>query len=260
MSVNSILLFATTESASADRGPAAYAIALAAAHRANLTILSVALDVTTPGRHADPAAMSQAIAAAARQAGIEPAVISGHSHAIGIHEVVAEHARHHDLAVLGCDNTGMLSERMVAEHVLFAGGRPVIVVPRDYEGGAPSRGVAVAWDNTRAAARALGDAKALVGALPLTFLTIGGDKQVQADLSADAILAAAARRGFQASAAAAARGSRSIAEALQQESMALGADLLAMGAKGHSALRRMVLGSATSGVLAGPMMPVLLSH
>jgi nucleotide-binding universal stress UspA family protein len=260
MSVNSILLFATTESASVDRGPVAFAIALAAAHRANLTILYVALDVTTPGRQGDPSANAKEIAAAARQAGIEPALIAGHSHAIGVHEVVAEHARHHDLVVAGCDNTGMLSERMVTEHVLFAGGRPLIVVPGDYSGGAPAGAVSVAWDNTRAAARALGDARPVIGDRPVTFLTIDRDKQVQADLSVDAIIAAAGRRGLQASAAAAARGSRSIAEALQQESLALGADLLVMGGKGHSALRRFVLGSATSGVLAGPRMPVLLSH
>lgn len=259
MSLNSILLLALAESSAAGSGPAAFAVALAAEHRASLTVLAINLDVTTPGRQADPANCAEAIAAAARQAGVDPLVITGHSRAMGIQEVLAEHARHHDLAVLGCCDQGMIPERSLAEHLLFHGGRPLIVVPQGYTGGSPGA-FALAWDNTPAAARALGDAKPLIGACPLTFLTVGGDKQMQTDLPTEAILAAAARRGLNAGAATADKGDRDIADALQQESRALGADLLVMGGFGHSTLRRLVLGSATSGILAGPKMPVLLSH
>jgi nucleotide-binding universal stress UspA family protein len=259
MSLNSILLFTTAESATVERGPAAYAVALAAAHGASLTVLAVNLDVTTPGRQGDPDECAEAIGAAARRAGVETVLVTGHSRAMGIHEVVAEHARHHDLVILGCGGEGMITGAAMAEHLLFAGGRPMILVPEGFSGAAP-RTFAVAWDNTPAAARALGDARPLIGELPLTFLTIGGDKQVQTDMPLEAVLAAAARRGLNARAASADKGDREIAEALQQESMALGADLLVMGGFAHSTLRRMVLGSATAGILAGPQMPVLLSH
>lgn len=259
MNLKSIFLFAPAETSTAEAGPAVYAIALAAAHHASLTVLVVNLDVTTPGRQADPEGCAQAIAGAARQAGIEPLVLTEHSHAIGIHDVVAEHARHHDLVILGCGMQGMVPERAIAEHLLFQSGRPLLVVPRDFRGGPPGA-FAVAWDNTAAAARALGDAKPLFADHPVTFLTIGGDKQMQADMSVDAILAAARRRGLRATATAVEKGDRDIAEALQQESAALGAELLVMGGFGHSTLRRIVLGSATSGILAGPKMPVLLSH
>jgi nucleotide-binding universal stress UspA family protein len=259
MNLNSILLFAPAESTAADSGPATFAIALAKEHGASLTVFVVNLDVTTPGRQADPEGCAKAILGAARRAGIEPFVLTEHSHAMGIQEVLAEHARHHDIAVLGCGDQGMIPERVLAEHLLFHSGRPLIVVPDGFKGGSPGA-FAVAWDNTPAAARALGDAKPLIGARPLTFLTVGGDKHVQTDLPVEAILAAAGRRGLNARAASADKGDRDIADALQEESIALGTDLLVMGGFGHSTLRRIVLGSATSGILAGPKLPVLLSH
>jgi nucleotide-binding universal stress UspA family protein len=207
----------------------------------------------------NPAGCAQAITGAARQAGIEPLVLTEHSHAIGIHDVVAEHSRHHDLVILGCGHEGMVPERAIAEHLLLQSGRPLVVVPADFAGSAPAS-FAVAWDNTRASARALGDAKSLIGDRQLTFLTIGGDKQVQAEMPPQAILATAGRRGLNVRAASAEKGDRDIAHALQEESMTLGADLLVMGGFAHSTLRNMVLGSATAGILAGPKMPVLLSH
>jgi len=39
-----------------------------------------------------------------------------------------------------------------------------------------------------------------------------------------------------------------------------GADLLVMGAFGHTRLRDFLLGSATGSVLANPTLPLLLSH
>lgn len=259
MSLKSILLFAPAESTAAEAGPAAYAIALAAAYKASLTVFAVSLDVTTPGKRADPVACGAAIGNAARLAGVASVVITEHSHAIGIHEVLAEHARHHDLAVLGCCDQGMISERAIAEHLLFDSGRPLIIVPADFRGEAPGA-FAVAWDNTPAAARALGDAKPLIGDRQVTFLTIDGDKQLQADMSIDDVLAAAARRGMRANAASAVRGNRTIGEALQNESLVQGADMLIMGGYGHSTFRRVVLGSATGDILSEPLMPVLISH
>ncbi len=259
MTITSILLFASAERASPESGPAACAIALASAHRASLTALVVALDVTTPGAAADPVAVAASIGAAATAAGVDCRTVTGHSHAIGVHEAIADHARTHDLTVAGCDDAGLLSERQIAEYLLFESGRPLIVVPAGYTGGGTGT-VAVAWDNTPAAARALGDAKPLIGTGEAVLLTIDGDKQIPGELDADALLLATRRRGITARPVNAAKGGRTIAEALQDEAIAAGAGLLAMGGYGHSRLRRFILGSATAGLLAAPRLPTLLSH
>lgn len=260
MSIDTVLLFAPAETTASDHGPAAYAISLAKAHGAKLTLFVVDLDVTTPGRSTDSAAVATAIGNAARAADVGFQVITEHTHAIGIHEVVAEHARLHDRTVAGCSGEGLLNERMVVEHLLFDSGRPILLVPDRHDGVFSSATTVIAWDNSRAASRALGDAKPLVGRGELIFLAIDGDKHVTGDFSPEEVVGAARQRNFVASYATAARGNRSIADALQDEAHALGAGLLVMGGYAHSRLRRFVLGSATAGIIAGPRLPVLLSH
>ena len=260
MTTRSILLFAPAETADARHGPAAYAIGLAKQHGASLTIFSVALDVTTPGRRTDAPAAAAAIREAAEGAGVRCSVVTEHSHAISVHEVIAEHARLHDLSVTGTHGDGLLSERQIAEHLMFDSGRPVLVVPHAYAD-APAHGsAAIAWDNSAAAARALGDAVALLSVEEAHFLAIGGDKPLRGDLDSGQLVALAERRGLQARHATVALGDRTIADALQQEARSRGAGLLVMGAFGHSRLRRFVLGSATAAVLEATRMPTLLSH
>lgn len=261
MKLESVLLFAPSASATTHEGPVAYAIRLARQNGARLTSFVVDLDVTTPGRNADPLAAAALIERAALEAGVDCVTVTEHSHALGIHEVIAEHARLHDLTVMGCHGDGLLSERAVLEHLLFDSGRPVVVVPHGQSPGDVGGPALVAWDNTAAAARALGDARLLLrSGEELLFLTIGGEKPVQCDLNPDQLVAASARRGLRARAVRAELGERSIAEALQQEAKAHGAQLLVMGAYGHSRWRQIVLGSATAGVLANLHMPVLMSH
>ena len=235
MTVRSILLFAPAETADARHGPAAYAIGLARQHDASLTIFSVTLDVTTPGRRIDAPTAAAAIREAAEGAGVRSSVVTEHSHAIGVHDVIAE-------------------------HLMFDSGRPVLVVPRAHADSPAHGSAAIAWDNSAAAARALGDAVALLSVEEAHFLAIGGDKHLRGDLDSSQLVALAERRGLHARHATVALGNRTIADALQQEARSRGAGLLVMGAFGHSRLRRFVLGSATAGVLEATHMPTLLSH
>lgn len=258
--MQSMFLFAPAEHVVADAGPAAHAIQLARDHGARLTVFVVNVDVTTPGREVHPAAAAAVISDAASKAGIDFKVVSEHSHAIGLPDVVAEHARLHDITIMGCSRDGILSERIMLERLLFDSGRPVIVVPREFRVTGSRRIAAIAWDNTAAAARALGDALPLLHETRAVFLTIDGDKQLRTDLNSSEMLEAAARRGLNAELVKADRGSRNIATALQDEAQARGADFLVMGGYGHSTFRRIVLGSATSAILDDLRMPTLLSH
>lgn len=260
MTIKSILLFVAAEGATAERGAPAFAVALAQAHGAALTIFAAALDVTSPGPAADASALASAIAAAAASAGVDSHLVTCHSHAIGVHDVVAEHARLHDLVVTGCRAGTILGERQIAEHLLFESGRPIIIVPADHHGGTVTGPVAVAWDNSRSAARAFADALPLMQEGSALFITIDGDKQIAGDLDDAAFVAVAARRGVAVRHVSADKAGRSIAAALQDEARQHGAALLAMGGYGHSRLRSFVLGSATAAILDNPTMPVLLSH
>ncbi len=260
MTIKSVLLFTPTELGQVDRGPAAYAISVAQAHAAHLTIFTVALDVTTPGLKTDIASVASALQRAAEAAGVRCSLVTTHSHALGVHEVIAEHARLHDLIVVGCTGLSVLSERQVAEHLLFESGRPVIVVPATHSAPYRAEVVAVAWDNTAAAARALGDTLALLGPTRAHLLTITGEKPLPTDLNSQRLVETIERRGVTANHDVVPLGTRTIATALQDEAARHGATLLCMGAYGHSRLRRFVFGSATADLLRSNKVPTLMSH
>lgn len=260
MTIKSVFLLAPAETAVVGSGPVAFAISMAKAYGASLTVFAVALDVTTPARTTDVTAVIADLQKAADSAGVSCSLITEHSHALGVNQVVAEHARLHDISIVGSQDMGLLNERMLAEYLMFESGRPVIVVPPTHAAHFTPEAVAVAWDNTPAAARALGDAIALLAPEHVHFLTIVGEKELPTDLDSTALVTATGKRGVKADYVKAALFGRNIASALQEEAATTGSDMLVMGAFGHSRLRRFILGSATADILQHSRMPTLLSH
>jgi Mg-chelatase subunit ChlD len=126
-------------------------------------------------------------------------LVTEHSHAIGVHEVVAEHARLHDVSVIGNNSDGLLSERTLAEHVMFESGRPLIVVPQSYAVPYQPSTIAAAWDNGATAARALGDAITLLAPKTIALLAIEGEKPMPTDIDHDRLAILTSRRGTDAS-------------------------------------------------------------
>lgn len=171
----------------------------------------------------------------------------------------AEEARYYDLALLPwAKDTD--TARDLAQTVVFDAGRPTILVPPMVRS-VPIRRVAVAWDGSRVAARALADALPLMTAdTRITVLTVQNEKQLAGTSIAEDLAKSLRSRGFDAQARNVALGARSIAEALQETAIEEGADLLVMGGFGHSRLRDFVLGGATNGVFDDLRLPVLLSH
>ena len=260
MTIRSIMLFAPAETTNTSKGPTAYAISMAKAYDAHLTVMCVALDVTTPGNALDAKQKAKDIAAVAEASGVDCLVITEHSHAIGVTQVVEEHARVHDLIICGTNQSGLLSERDVAEGLLFKCGRPVVVVPPSHSEAFAPGAVAVAWDNSAKSARALGDAVSVLGADNVQFLSIDGEKSWQTDMEPSVLVDAMARRGVTAQFHFAELNERKISMALAEEAIRRKATMLVMGGFAHSRLRQIVLGGATAQVLDAPSMPTLLSH
>lgn len=177
----------------------------------------------------------------------------------GTDEAAAAEARNYDLSVLPWISGTVLALDM-AEAIVFGSGRPAIIVPPD---ALPARldHIAIAWDGSRVAARALGDALAL---LPeggrVSVLTIKDEKPLSGPDVAETLASTLERRGFRVKPQSIALGDKNIAEALQEAALAEGVQILAMGGFGHSRMRDFVLGGATKGVFANLMLPTLLSH
>lgn len=168
-------------------------------------------------------------------------------------------ARMFDLALLPW-SAETVSAQDMAQTLLFDAGVPVILVPAAASIRAVDH-IAVAWDGSRVAARALCDVLAL---LPeggrVSVVTVQGEKALGGATMAQALVASLDRRGYSATAVTVPLDGRTIATALQEAALAAGVQLLAMGGFGHSRLRDFVLGGATKGVLSDLRLPVLLSH
>lgn len=277
MTSHNLLLYASLDGSQPEIGSAAFAINAAAALGAHLSVLAPHVDVFTPGnwearaadqierddkeRHKKLSGLVESIVAKAHARAVSTSSQTEWAHAFGPIPFVGEQAKLHDLVITGTDQSIFLCERKFAEHVLFEAGRPVVFVPSDHAGSFSCKRVTVAWDHTRTAARALHDALPFLRLAEEVILTVvGGEKQFQTNPDRATIEAALSRKGLNARMEQVDLGDRRIGQALQHEALAKEADLLVMGAYGHSRLREFILGGATREVLDNPRLPVLMSH
>jgi nucleotide-binding universal stress UspA family protein len=174
-------------------------------------------------------------------------------------DAAATEARYFDLSILPW-SAARVAGQDLAQALLFGAGRPVVLVPAGTVA-APVRHIAVAWDESRTAARALGDALPLLSrGVRISVLTVGDEKALRASAMSESLAAALARRGYAAEAVDLVLRGGQIGAMLQEGAQAQGAELLVMGGFGHSRLREFVLGGATTGILGELRMPALLSH
>lgn len=174
-------------------------------------------------------------------------------------EAAASEARYFDLSILPWTAESLTAADLV-QAVVFGSGRPALVVPKD-AAPAPLDHLAIAWDESRVAARVLGDALRLLPAKGrISVLTVRDEKQLGRDDIAETLATSLQRRGYQAQALNLTLGGKTIAAALQVGAMQAGAGMLAMGGFGHSRLRDFILGGATKGVIEDLRLPVLLAH
>jgi nucleotide-binding universal stress UspA family protein len=178
---------------------------------------------------------------------------------------LALHARYADLTIIGQqedDSTSGLDTRLQAELPLAAG-RPVLVVPSIYRDAPVGRHALVAWNASREAARAVRDALPLLaGSSHVHVLTLGpagpGNGHGE-DPGADIALFLA-RHGLKVTVHRDATKGDDYGNRLLSRAFDLSADLIVMGAWGHSRLRERVLGGVTRKLLETMTVPVLMAH
>lgn len=273
----SVFLYSTLDTFDMARGPVRMALDYCAATGASLAGMILNLETSQePGftarnleelrtdhtaREALNASHAAALEQEATKLGIDAHIITSLNHSHGLPANVADRARLHDLCFIGTDARGMMGETVIAEHLLFAGGRPVMVVPSQQVAPCPPRKIAVAWDNSRQSARALGDAMPFLAAAEEAFLlTISEEKKITSSIPMDEIIAILARKGVQIRHENRPLNDKPIGRALQDGARSLGADMLVMGGFASSRMRQFLLGGATRDVLQNADMPILIAH
>ncbi|MBR1152487.1 universal stress protein [Bradyrhizobium sp. JYMT SZCCT0428] len=173
--------------------------------------------------------------------------------------LLVDYARLHDLTIMPVMDS---DDQMYAEAVIFGSGKPTLVLPktprsRSFELGT----IAVAWDFSRAAARAISDALPLLEkARKVHVVTIVGEKDMDTKHSAEQLAKNLARHEIDVVLERIEAKGKPIGSVLESYSLSHRVDLLVMGAYGHSRLRQFILGGATKSLLSKPPVPILFSH
>jgi nucleotide-binding universal stress UspA family protein len=172
---------------------------------------------------------------------------------------LAEHGRVADLLVLGRGREGEPVALDVLEAALLATGRPVLLAPA-----APpqtlGKVVAIAWKDTREAARAVDAARSFIDTADRVVILSVQEEGAADDVTCDRLLAALCWHNPNTSIRRFQPGERHAPDVLLDAAGQVGADLLVMGGYSHSRLREMVLGGFTRHVLQSATMPVLMAH
>ena len=168
-------------------------------------------------------------------------------------------ARYHDLIVTGLSVNDVTMEA-TAETAVFGSGRPTLLVPQDAR---PSQfqHVMIAWDGSRVATRAVADAHDFLRlAKTVTIAVVTDEKTLPESNPALRLSEYLDLHGISTTVALVQANRRPIAGTLQDHALEIGADMMVMGAFGHSRMRDFVMGGATTGILRDLKLPVLLSH
>lgn len=173
-------------------------------------------------------------------------------------ETVGSFSRTFDLIVTAPHTSDRGEEHMSASPDIIAlqSGRPVLIVPKEYDAPGLSTHVVVAWDGKRAAARAIGDAMPMLEEKgKVTVLTIG----TQAPRGTERLIQNLRRHGITTDHVQSSK-SGSVGNTILVTAQDIGADLIVMGAYEHSKFAHDVFGGVTTDILKGMNIPVLMSH
>ncbi len=170
-------------------------------------------------------------------------------------------ARRFDLAVVRQPEPAHdMIAPLIVEAALFESGRPVLIVPYIQRGGLKLDRVMVAWDGSRSAARAVGDALPFLKRAKTVNVVIVGREVKSGEIPGADIAHHLARHGANVEVKEIVAADIDAANVLLSYAADLSVDFLVMGGYGHSRLREFVLGGVTRSILATMTIPTLMSH
>ncbi len=175
-------------------------------------------------------------------------------------ESLSLRSRYADLTVISQSRSEVAGggEDLV-DDLIMASGRPILVIP--YIGAPPEigRNILIAWNASREAARAVSDAMPILESAD-NIEVFAVEPHGIGDIPGADIAKHLARHGLKAGASKTTGLDIDVGDVLLNQVADNGADLVVMGAYGHSRMRELVLGGATRHLLEHMTVPVLLSH
>jgi len=248
----------------------------------HLEVLCLGIDRVQVGYYFDtasPALMEEGLAHAREEAAATRAEVTARLQAAGvavqwssrtavaqigaIPEVVGQMARFNDIVVLPRqhDDETEAEEGAILEAALFDGRAPVLVVPE-----APikdmGRRIVIGWNRSVEALVAVRAALPLLrqaDRVDLVTINPGVHPADQSD-PGGALSRMLSRHGVSVEVVALPRTMPQVSDVLLRHAADVNADLIVMGAYGHSRFREAILGGATRDMLSAANLPVFMAH
>ncbi|NKK70853.1 universal stress protein [Rhizobium leguminosarum bv. viciae] len=172
-----------------------------------------------------------------------------------VYERFSEIARCHDLSIVEASELS----RQLSETLLFGSGRPLVLFPATSVCSRVDT-IALAWDGSATAARALSCARIFIErATKVQVISITDDKEID-DANRALLISSLKHSGFEVQDVSLQAGGETATAAIQSAALERKADLLIAGGFGHSRLREFILGGVTRELLVKAVLPVLLAH
>ena len=227
-------------------------------------MMSRTLDIMKNLQAQNRGAVQNAFLEAAAAADVPAVVRAGESSPSA---TVAMHGRAGDLIIVSQQNRDDVEaahENEFVEQTLLTAGRPVMVVPSSGDFSVVGDRVLLCWDGSREAARALADAAPLLrGASHVVVLTMdegAATRNVESIPFEDLATYCVAhgipapdhvRRDIK---------GVGVGSTILNAAADYSADLIVMGAYGHSKFREWAMGGATASILKSMTVPIMFSH
>ena len=190
-------------------------------------------------------------------------VETGIAQLAGLSHVIGDAARFSDLVVLPqpYDNDGDEKLARIVEAALFEANIPVFIHPTDTVESFGKR-IVIAWNESNEALTAIRAALPFIQAADKVEVVIIAPARHDSDRAdpGAAISTMLARYGANVDVTVLPRSVPKISDILNRHILETGADMLVMGAYGHSRFRESILGGATRNALESAAVPVLMSR
>lgn len=175
---------------------------------------------------------------------------------------LARCARLYDFTIIGRfdavhDNS---QPELHPDMIAMVSGRPVLLVPREYDISTFNEHAVLAWDGKRAATRALADAIQVLETKSLVTIVTVSDGEAEVCMPEMNIEIALQRHGIKTERVQLERKGKSVGKRILKYLEKEEPRLLVMGAYEHSKFRQSIIGGVTSTVLKKAKVPIIISH
>ncbi|WP_331375859.1 universal stress protein [Sinorhizobium chiapasense] len=177
---------------------------------------------------------------------------------------IGDRALYADLVLIG---PSVLSQadlkRQVINGSLFQAMRPIMLIPTDSKPSLGPKTVLLAWDSRAEAAHAAREALELMAKAASVHVTLVDPEAARGESGEEPgadVAAYLARHGVNVTVDQLPSAGRPVASVLQQHAVDISADMIVMGAYGHSRVRELIFGGVTKSMLDDAAIPILMAR